>query len=365
MTPVNEFFIPEGDSPKDPDASKDTVASDSQASLMGPGVGQTALGNIAQPSPYPTGAQYELVFGDQRAVVTEVGAAVRLYQVGGRDVIVPFGAHEMSPAAHAAVLMPWPNRIEDGRYSFDGVDYQLALSEPERHNANHGLALYARWELVSMPPGAVTLRLELVPQQGYPFSLTCDITYSLGVDGLQVVAHTTNTGDVDAPYGIGFHPWLSPGAYTIDECVLQVPARGWVRTNERLIPVEETGEIPAELDFRQPRVLGATVLDDAFVDPVGTDQNAVDHNGRDADGRSWAHFTDPSGVRVSCWMAEGLECWQLCTGDGMPGNPRGGLAVEPLSCTANAFRTGQRLVRLKPGQTHTARWGLSLTHTLS
>lgn len=296
----------------------------------------------------PTGVQYEIRQGDQVAVVTEVGAALRLYRVGERHVVMPFGVGEPSPAVHGGVLVPWPNRIRDGQYTFDGVDHQLALTEPERHNANHGLALHERWGCVARSPDSVTLRLDLVPQPGYPFPLRIDIHYELGEDGLEVTATATNTGETAAPYGIGFHPWLSPGDHRLDDCTLQVDGSAWVRTDERLLPVEETTDIPAHLDFRESRLIGAAELDDAFVGVP--------------DGRSWVRLVDPDGIEVACWQEEGLRCWQLCTGDDMSdGRGRRGLAAEPLSCTADAFRTGKRLTRLEPGQTHTARYGLVLT----
>lgn len=300
--------------------------------------------------PSPTGEQYELRRGDQRAVVTQVGAALRLYRVGERDVVMPFGADELSPAVHGGVLVPWPNRIRDGRYTFDGAEHQLALTEPERHNANHGLALHERWECLEHEAECVRLRLDLVPRPGYPFAVRIDIRYELGEGGLAVTARATNLGGTAAPYGIGFHPWLSPGRHRLDDCTLQVEAGAWVRADERLLPVEETAEIPAHLDFREARPLRAAVLDDAYVD--------VPH------GRSWVRLVDPDGVEAACWQEEGLQCWQLCTGDGMPGDrARGGLAAEPLSCTADAFRTGNRLTRLEPGALHVARYGLTLTTT--
>lgn len=298
--------------------------------------------------PSPTGAQYELARGDEVAVVTEVGAALRVYRVGDRDVVMSFATDELSPAVHGGVLVPWPNRIRDGVYTFDGVEHQLALTEPERHNANHGLALHERWQCVEHTRESVTLRLDLVPRPGYPFPLRIDIRYELGDSGLTVTAVSTNTGDTAAPYGIGFHPWLSPGSHRLDDCAVQVEAEAWVRADERLLPLEEVADIPARLDFRASRPLGTTVLDDAYVQVP--------------EGRSWVRMVDPDGVQVACWQEEGLRCWQLCTGDGMPGErARAGLAAEPLSCTADAFRTGNRLTRLEPGATHTATYGLTLT----
>lgn len=294
----------------------------------------------------PTGSQFEITSGQQRAVVTEVGGGLRLYRVGERDVVTPYGDREMAPACHGALLAPWPNRIRDGRYTFAGVEHKLAISEPSLHNAIHGLVSYVRWSVVAQEPGRVVLSHDLVPQPGYPFALRLEAAYELGDDGVAISITATNLGDDEAPYGVGFHPWLSPGRYRIDDCVLTVPGSVWVRADERLLPVEEVPQIPADKDFSSPRQVGDAVLDDAFVGvPTGV---------------TTASLTDPDGVSAVVW-AEDAQAWQVCTGDGMPdGLQRSGLAVEPMSCTADAFRTGDRLVVLAPGESHTLRCGLAL-----
>ena len=61
---------------------------------------------------------------------------------------------QLCDGAHGAPLIPWPNRLADGRYSFDGADHQLALTEPERHNAIHGLMRWRPWWQSSTAPTA-------------------------------------------------------------------------------------------------------------------------------------------------------------------------------------------------------------------
>lgn len=298
-------------------------------------------------SRFPTGQQFEIVLGEQRAVITEVGAGLRRYRVGERDVIAPYDESEMAPAAHGALLLPWPNRIRDGQYAFGGVDHELWLSEPERHNAIHGLIRYARFEAAAHEADRVVLRHTLVPQPGYPHTLAIEAEYALNAEGLALTVTAANVGSADAPYGFGFHPWLSPGAHRIEECTLTLPGAAWVRADERLLPVEEVRPLPAGKDFSRPRRVGQTVLDDAYVDvPPGI---------------SRATLTDPDGVTVSAW-GEDVGSWQACTGDDMPGDLiRSGLATEPMTCTADAFRTGDRLIVLSPGGSHTMRAGLALT----
>ena len=96
----------------------------------------------------PSGAQVRIAHGDHAATITEVGAAVREYAVGGRPVFTPFGEDEVSPAFNGAVLLPWPNRLRDGQYTVDGTTYQVPISEPDRGTALHGLACWQRWTVV-------------------------------------------------------------------------------------------------------------------------------------------------------------------------------------------------------------------------
>lgn len=298
-----------------------------------------------------TGQQFELRHGSAYAVVTEVGAHLRLFQVDGRDVVVPFAANELPPACNGAVLAPWPNRLRDGQYNFDGVDYQLPLTEPARGTALHGLVSWLRWGVRSHTASAVELAVDLPPTPGYPFPLTVATRYELGQAGLEVTTTGTNTGETDAPYGVGFHPWLSPGPGSLDDAVLELDVAQWVRTDDRLLPTGAE-DVPEEFDFGSPRRLGETALDDAFLGPRF-----------DADGRAWLRLRGSDGRTVAVWMDSSLTCWQLCTGDQVRASAarRTGLAAEPMTCVADAFRTGENLIRLTPGDRHTVHWGLQLS----
>ncbi|MFI2752995.1 aldose 1-epimerase family protein [Cellulomonas sp. P22] len=301
-------------------------------------------------TPSPSGRQHHLVLGDQRATIAEVGASIREYAVGERPVVLPFAEDAIAPAYSGAVLAPWPNRLRDGEYTYDGVEREVPLNEHDRRTALHGLVSYARFSPVGEPSAtSVTLRHDLVPTPGYPWTLRIDATCTLTTEGLGVQVAATNLGATSAPYGVGFHPWLSPGDARVDECTLRLDAATRVVNDERLLPVG-TRPVGADDDFRTPRPLDGVVLDDAFVDVV-----------RDADGLSWIHLASPDGRTASVWMDGSMDTWQVCTGNGIPGIDRGGVAAEPMSCIADAFRTGERLVHLAPGATHTVTWGLALS----
>jgi aldose 1-epimerase len=301
-----------------------------------------------QTLPAPSGTQYRISAGDQHATIAEVGAMLREYRVAGRDVVVPFREDEHAPVYNGAVLVPWPNRLRDGVYTASGERQQLPLSEPERGVALHGLACWQRWHAVEVADDAVTLELALPAQKGWPFQLVTRATYALGPDGLTITVRTRNAGTGTAPYGVGFHPWLSTGGADLDECTARVDAATHVTVDDRLLPTG-TEPVAGDFDLREPRSLAGLDLDDAWVDPV-----------RDADGRAWIRLGCPDGRTPAVWMDESMDCWQVCSANHIPQHERIGLAAEPMSCYADAFNSGDRLVRLAPGDEHEVRWGITL-----
>lgn len=300
----------------------------------------------------PSGTQFVLHDPTSRAtaVVTEVGATLRHFDVAGRDVVVSFGPEEICPAGHGGILAPWPNRLDHGRYTWDGTTYQVPITEVDRMTALHGLVHWERWGLVEASTTQVVLGLDTVPIGGYPWQLAMLATYTLEGSTLTIEVEATNTSTTAAPYGIGFHPWLSPGPGSLNEATLRLDATEWVRPDDRLLPAGVEA-LPEQFDFRTERVVAATDLDDAFVGVT-----------RDAEGLSWIRLTGTDGHTAAVWMDESLDAWQACTGDhiGALDYRRRGLAAEPMSCVADAFNTGDRLVRLEPGETASVRWGLSL-----
>jgi aldose 1-epimerase len=295
----------------------------------------------------PSGKQIELRAGDQRVMVVEVGAGLRSYTVGDREVLDGYGADEMASAGRGQVLIPWPNRIEDGAYEFGGSWHHLALTEPEAQNAIHGLVRWVAWTVAERDPDHVVLEHTLYPQPGYPFSLALSIEYSLSDDGLRVRSKATNIGHGASPYGSGAHPYLTLGE-SVDALFLRAPGRTVLYSDSRGLPAEAASVEGTEYDFREPRALGETVLDNAFTDLE-----------RDPDGLARVELRDPDADRaLSLWLDESYPYLQLFTGDPLPSVSRRSLAVEPMTCAPNAFRTGDGVVVLEPGQSTTASWGI-------
>jgi len=297
-----------------------------------------------------SGTQVHLEHGNQHATLATVGASLREYTVGGSDVVVPFDAEQVAPAFHGMVLAPWPNRLADGRYNFGGRDLQLPLNEPSRGTALHGLSCWDDWAVTEASADAATLVLNMPASPGYPFSLRVSVTYALSDNGLTITTTALNTGADALPYGVGYHPWISPGTGSLDDCTLQIGAESVVTVDDRLLP---TGAVPVsgDMDYRAPRTLAGSDLDDAFAAPI-----------RDANGLSWARLARGDGSTVAIWMDGAAKAWQVCTGNHIspPEAQRSGVAVEPMSCIADAFRTGNDLVALEPGDSHTLVWGMAL-----
>jgi aldose 1-epimerase len=299
-----------------------------------------------------TGTQYEIAAGDYQAVATELGAGLRELRWGGRPVVAEYQPDELPPGAAGQLLVPWPNRVDRGRYTVAGTEYQLDLSEPAAGNAIHGLARWAPWSAVRHDRHAVVLRHVLLGRAGYPFCLELDVEYHLSGDfGLRVSVIARNVGARPAPYGTGSHPYLTAGAPAVDECELTLPVARWQPADERGIPAGPEQDVAGgALDFRTARRIGAARLDHAF---TGLD--------RDEGGRAWARLAR-DGTEVALWAGPGYRWLQVFTGDTLDAaRRRRAIAIEPMTCPPNAFATGTDLIMLDPRGSVTHTWGIQVT----
>ena len=320
-------------------------------------------------------ATIELACDESAAVISPIGASLVRFSVGDRPVVVPMNAFD------GAVLAPWPNRIDGGRFDFAGASHQLPITEPERGTALHGLVADVEWSVVDRTESTVSLEYTLEATEGYPFEFALQVDFELTEAELRMRARALNTGSGPAPFGFGFHPWLSAGASAedaggpehdclVDEAQLVIPAAHWHETNERLIPTavrpfDDGTAVPADhvsddsacmvcKDFRALRLIGGTVLDDAFGQPRRGD-----------DGWSRARLKGTDLREVVVGMGPGFRTWQACTGDGLDEDlARRAIAIEPMTCPPNAFAAGEAGVDfdvVAPGDELVAEWSIALT----
>jgi aldose 1-epimerase len=285
--------------------------------------------------------------GPYEAEVVEVGGGLRSLRRDGHDIVAGYGRGEMCTSGRGQLLIPWPNRIQDGRYEFEGATYQLALSEAAARNAIHGLTRWVNWKLAVQSPAYATWIYRLPAQPGYPFVLDLSIAYGLTDHGLRVDVSARNVGERPAPYGHGAHPFLTVGR-RIDQCELTLPASTRSASDDRGIPTAPESVDGGPYDFRRPRLIGTTSFDNAF-------------SGLPADGSPVAvTLRDPDSGRATSLTVDPSYRWlQVFSGDELPTRAREALAVEPMTCPPNAFRSGTDVVVLQPGESHTAGFSIS------
>jgi len=287
-------------------------------------------------------ARWTITGGGYRAEVLEAGGGL-----GGLwyddDPVVAATAPPVA-GGHGQLLVPWPNRIRDGRYSFAGEEHQLPVSEPEFHNASHGLVRWSAWQPVEIGDARVTIGCRLVPQSGYPWELDLAAEYVVSADGLAVTLSATNRSDGPAPFAAGMHPYLDVGG-PVDDATLTLRAATHLRTDERHLP---TGTEPASgaTDFGAGRRIGDARIDDAWTDL-----------GRDDDG--WARVEVAGHRVVTLHLGPAWRWVQVFTGDTLAEGARQALAVEPMTSPADAFNSGVDLLVLGAGEQWSGRFRIS------
>lgn len=240
------------------------------------------------------------------------------------------------------IMAPFCNRVADARYTFDGVEHDLAPGAQDRV-VYHGLVRTLPFTVADRgaDEGSTWLRLRCTaladsPVAGYPFRVVVDVTYTVAARTLAVEITGHNVGDVAAPYASGWHPYVRlPGAPRVDTLGLDVPATVAVRTDDALLP------LPGEAAFAAGAApswdpLGDAVLDAAFAGLDATRPTVV---------------RDPaSGTRLELRQDRGLV--HVFTGDTLARDRRGSLAVEPVEVMTDAFNRPDcaDAIRLEAGE---------------
>jgi aldose 1-epimerase len=299
-----------------------------------------------------SGAQWTIQRGNQTAVVVEVGGGLRGYQVEADEYLDGYGEAEIAPGAAGQVLAPWPNRLRDGAFRFDGDSYQLPLTEPRHYNAIHGLVRWLPWRPAERADDSISVEVTLHPQPGYPWRLLLRTEYVLRDDGLAVRHTAENLSDRSAPFGLGAHPYLKIPGVAVNDLLLTVPARTRLLLDGRNLPIGAARVAATEYDFSQPRKLGSAVLDDGFGGLI-----------RDEEGHSAVTLSASDGRSVRVWADSAFHWWQLYTGETLAGErKRRSIGIEPMTCPPDAFRSGRDLVVLQPEQIWTGGWGIGVEH---
>ncbi|SMH31710.1 aldose 1-epimerase [Rathayibacter oskolensis] len=308
---------------------------------------------MADFTPAPaTGRQFALDLTAEgrtlHAVVTEVAAGLRHLSVDGVEITAGYPETVIPPFCSGIVLMPWPNRVKDGKWHHGGRTLQLDITEPKYSNAIHGLLTTASYRLVEEGPAFVELAAPVVPQRGWPFHLESTVRYELTADGLTVVHRVVNVGPEEAPVAIGTHPFLAIGDIPTDELTITVDAAVHIEVDERLNPTGQSPVDGTDWDLRSGRRIGDLELDDAWADVTVVDGESV-HGVSAADGRRVLLWADASHNYIQVFITRIYP-----EGDDV----KTAIAVEPMTAPADALNSGRGLRWLEPGEEWTVSWGI-------
>jgi aldose 1-epimerase len=295
----------------------------------------------------PTGQQFEITRGNARAVVTEIGAGLRAFEVGGVSYVEEFPEDAHPPKGAGQVLLPWPNRTKGGRWKFQGEEQQLEVTEEARGNAIHGLTRHLEWELVEHAESSITLAVDVEAQPGWPVPLRATVTYELAPRELTVTHEIRNEGEQPIGVGVGTHPYFRIGDVPTDELTLTLPASR-VRPSlpdEQMPYAEEQDVEGTEYDFRGGRLLAGVNLDTAFGGLTAAE-----------DGLHHVVLTHDD-QELLVWTGPDFRWAQVFTPDDLVGRGRA-VAIEPMTCPADALNTGTDLIELEPATSWSGSWGI-------
>ena len=295
----------------------------------------------------PTGEQFEIVRGSARAVVTEVGAGLRAFEIAGVPYLETFDTDAKPPKGAGQVLLPWPNRTKNAEWTYQGEKQQLEVTEQARGNAIHGLTRRREWTLVEHAESSITFEIEVEKQQGWPVPLYARITYDLAPRELTVTHEIRNEGDSPIGVGVGTHPYFRIGDVPTDDLTLTLPAtRVRPYLGDDQLPYSDEQDVEGTgYDFRAGRVLATVDLDTAFGGlVVGEDGN---HH----------HVLSHGEQSVDVWTGPDFRWVQVFTPADLVGRGRA-VAIEPMTCPADALNSGTDLIELDPGTSWTGSWGV-------
>ncbi len=261
------------------------------------------------------------------------GASVQFLELNGAIIInniTPEGKQLNSSCS--AILFPFVNRIKDGKYSFEGKDYQLHCNESARGHALHGLVYTKPFELKSCAceeeKARITFGISHTTSPGFPFAFEIEVTYTLTTNDLSVDLQAINTSDAPFPFNTGWHPYFWTGG---EVATASFEATSVCTTDDRMIP---TG-----------------TQNNPYINPISIDSNTTLDTTFDWNKQSLLFGTNSYQVELR-QNSEAKESFlQIYT------PPHGkSVAIEPMTAIADCYNNQIGLQILQPKETFTIKW---------
>ena len=285
------------------------------------------------------------------AVISPVGASLMELTLSGNNVIEQ--AATGRPELYAGVVMaPWSGRIAGGKWIDEtGAEQSLAINEPARNNALHGLVYDKSFAVKKSTASSVELVIDIAATDGYPYALRLAVSYEIEDGQLYASFAVKNLSDARAPFSIGFHPYFST-AWADAPLKLQVSAGSVLELNENMIATGKVRVSDANKDLRVGKALTEVKLDDDF-----TDLEFVH-------GVATTKLVTASGTGLEVWQEDVFKHAVIYTPEEFPTQSGSikAIAIEPCSSAVNAFNSKQDLLVLSPGETRSGSWGVRLVN---
>lgn len=269
-------------------------------------------------------------------VIPEMGARLNSFVVplkdGTLNIIDGYTSVEQLTVeyyAKSSLLAPFPNRIADGAYEFEGNKYKLPINKLEENNAIHGFISNKPFSLKRS--GLVENSYELEfgydssPTEGYPFAFTIKVVYKLSNSGaLKIRTEIINTSDKKMPVGIGWHPYFTTGE-RIEDVELRLPPVKQLEVDTRLIP---TGRMFEMIEWSESKRLEKAEFDTGF--QFTTEDKTI----------CLRDFSKNFEIKITCLT--GYDYVQIFTPPW-----RTAIAIEPMTCATDAYNNKLGLKTLK------------------
>lgn len=262
------------------------------------------------------------------------GAALTSLILDDVELIKPFSGYHFE----SSLLFPFPNRLSNGTFKFEGKEYVFHKNDLGRPNALHGIIHDMHFQIKQTSPTKLDLELDYTGDlDEFPFHFSFSIFYELQEEALTINVAVKNRGDVKFPFGFGWHPYFK----LIDKSLtrLKLPTCEKVHVNENLIP---TGRTTPYLDFNEKATLIGHELDHCLA--LLKDQN-----------RHTTLLELDIGIDLELWQDGQFSFLQVFTpGDDLT------LALEPMTCNVDALNTGDGLMVLDSGDSWSGAFGLRI-----
>jgi aldose 1-epimerase len=184
-------------------------------------------------------------------IVPSLGGGIARLDVGGRPVLRPFlgNSHDLFSLA-SIVLVPFSNRLSGGGFSWKGKSYPVLPNLSSEALPIHGDGFQRPWRWVAQG-NEVNLHLDYGAVGPWRYRAAQIVT--LLPDRFSIALDVANIGEIDLPFGGGFHPWfprssqtrlafdagavwLEDDAHLPTECIAMHDNRDWCFDKPRLLP---------------------------------------------------------------------------------------------------------------------------------